>query len=684
MDNNQEGNKAPTAFLVDLVSNRKIPIATPRCRVGRDDLNDIVISGDQSISRFHFIISYENGEFTVQDAKSRHGTFLNGNQLTVSEPIKDGDVLKVGVSLFWFVVEGAQGDTAESSTPGGKVSAITDDEKAAAADAKVTVKAGSDMETTMMPNQRSQEMTQEMTRPDPALMDKLEQAANSVKMEEKPEPRASLASLLAGANEPPPPPPEPDKKKDELAALAARDKEMLEKVEQEEPVEPAEPAEPVEAVEPAQGEPEEDSEESKTETEEAPSEPVGLKEEEIPVKTLNKPSDTVTLEALIPSAAANIKKAAEAEAEAAEVDEETSTSSQLPSVDASPGDDEAVEDFEPEVVSKQADSDNKVINAGIMDSDRETQEDSKDKASSEAESPAEIQISLSLPPATGLGATSMADSGNGAGSSKSKSDRAEETETGRSSRVFSDSQDLEVTKFIKAGASAVPDWCKRYFSDEIAKLNTELDELNEQVKVAQQKIRDVETRVALTRGIRNTLLTTTGDELVEACGKVLSLLGWKVTLTAEDKHELRLEVEDKHVCIARVIWTTTKAERSHLGQLSISQTRYWMEKGIEPKGIIIVSKISSDAPTSVGDSPEEIELNDYAAKRNVCLMSTLQLLSLYKEIALADASPDKLRTSIVNASGWLAGHNLEPGTADINEDEGSNQSSGKVSSLASA
>ena len=138
----------------------------------------------------------------------------------------------------------------------------------------------------------------------------------------------------------------------------------------------------------------------------------------------------------------------------------------------------------------------------------------------------------------------------------------------------------------------MPDWCKRYFSDEIAKLNGELGDLNEQVKHAQQKIREVETRVAMTRGIRNTLLTTTGDELVEACGKVLSLLGWKTTISAEDKHELSLEVEDKQPCIARVIWTTTKAERSHLGQLSISQTRYWMEKGIEPKGIIIVSKIS--------------------------------------------------------------------------------------------
>lgn len=255
---------------------------------------------------------------------------------------------------------------------------------------------------------------------------------------------------------------------------------------------------------------------------------------------------------------------------------------------------------------------------------------------------------------------------------------------GESSSIDLGSINLDDAMTQRAGATDVPDWTKRYFSDEIAKLNTELDELNEQVKLAQQKIRDVETRVALTKGVRNTLLTTTGDELVEACGKVLSLVGWKVTIAADDKHELRLEVDDKHVCIARVIWTTTQAERSHLGQLSISQTRYWCEKGTEPKGILIVSKISDQPPTGGGSSVEEMELAEYAAKKNVCLMTTMQLLSLYKEVALDDAKPDALRTAIVSANGWLSGHDLEPGTAEIVEKEDASQTSNKLSSLLSA
>jgi hypothetical protein len=234
--------------------------------------------------------------------------------------------------------------------------------------------------------------------------------------------------------------------------------------------------------------------------------------------------------------------------------------------------------------------------------------------------------------------------------------------------VLSNSQ-LEVLelKLQTAGAKPVSEWTKKYFSDEIAILNKELDGLNEQVKLAQQKIKEVETRVACTRSLRNTLLTASGDELVEACGKVLSLLGWNVSPCGEDNHELGLEHNEKDVSIARVIWTTSHAERSHLGQLSISQTRFWCEKGVEPKGILIVSKLSEQPPASSAEGQEDAELADYAAKKNVCLMTTMQLLALYKEVALANADADALRQTVTNSSGWLQGHYLEPGTAEVVE-----------------
>ncbi len=707
---NEEGNNTPTAFLVDLVSNRKIPVATPRCRVGRDDLNDIVISGDQSISRFHFIISYENDEFTVQDAKSRHGTFLNGNQITTPENIKDGDVLKVGVSLFWFVVEGVQVPGSEPLSPP-TVSAISGERSDGVG---ITVKShatvSSDLASPMtetsihlkaLEDPNSKKETQEMAKIDPKVLDKLEEAANSIQIEPKPDgPKASLASLLqplatevVQSNE--------DAVK---AKIAAQDKELLSALESSDSDAAAEQVsdtaltfttEPASetiagATAAAASEPATSSFEPQTDDSDSV---VELKTP--PAKILNKPSDTVTLEALQPTGLASSLKSplpedGSSSSNNSELSEAKSTNSYSSGPDAGIIDTSSeTTSFAPEdkvsspkhglgnllnnhVEEQPAESEDKLeatvaeAQPEFAEAEKSTEPVAVEENNEEASNSVQAEPTVSTAESSSTSVEIMKESGsNGSG--------------------LSGSLKLDDAISQRAGATNVPDWTKRYFSDEIAKLNTELDELNEQVKLAQQKIRDVETRVALTKGVRNTLLTTTGDELVEACGKVLSLIGWKVTIAADDKHELRLEVDDKQVCIARVIWTTTQAERSHLGQLSISQTRYWCEKGTEPKGILIVSKISDQPPTGAGSSTEEAELADYAAKKNVCLMTTMQLLSLYKEVALDDAKPDSLRTAIIAANGWLSGHDLEPGSSEsVEKDEPSSNQSNKLSSLLSA
>lgn len=703
---NEEGNNTPTAFLVDLVSNRKIPVATPRCRVGRDDLNDIVISGDQSISRFHFIISYENDEFTVQDAKSRHGTFLNGNQITSPENIKDGDVLKVGVSLFWFVVEAVQAPGSEPVNPP-TVAAISNErsdgvgitvkgQPAPTAEASPMTDTSANLKA--VDDGASKSATQEMAIPDAKTLDKMEEAANSIQIETKADaPKASLASLLqplatevVQSNE--------DAVK---AKLAAQDKELLEEMESsaeptsESSAESSETStestdvlggykmsEPTysgadSVLESAANAGSASESSSAEETEAAKDSTAENNGSELPPKILNKPSDTVTLEALQPTGLASSlgsspdgdgKDApAAAEAEAQQEDSKMALGGLLSSQEETT----AAADLNPQEVEASENS-----AAEVTEAVAEKQEEAKEETEAElAQAEPEVTVAESSTLSPHNAEISGESGSNGAAAAKLP---------GESSSIDLGSIKLDDAMTQRAGATDVPDWTKRYFSDEIAKLNTELDELNEQVKLAQQKIRDVETRVALTKGVRNTLLTTTGDELVEACGKVLGLVGWKVTIAADDKHELRLEVDDKHVCIARVIWTTTQAERSHLGQLSISQTRYWCEKGTEPKGILIVSKISDQPPTGGGSSVEEMELAEYAAKKNVCLMTTMQLLSLYKEVALDDAKPDALRTAIVQANGWLSGHDLEPGTAEIVEKEDASQTSNKLSSLLSA
>ncbi len=67
---------------------------------------------DRGVSRVHMVMSYENGQFIVEDAGSLNGTFVGGEQIFPNEPIpvKSGQEIRLGqLSLFvYFLSEDAR------------------------------------------------------------------------------------------------------------------------------------------------------------------------------------------------------------------------------------------------------------------------------------------------------------------------------------------------------------------------------------------------------------------------------------------------------------------------------------------------------------------------------------------------------------------------------------------------
>lgn len=66
--------------------------------IGRNYDNEIVISEDYSdVSRTHCTIYQRGGEVTIEDNDSRHGTYVNGEQLVKRKeyPLNNGDELKL-------------------------------------------------------------------------------------------------------------------------------------------------------------------------------------------------------------------------------------------------------------------------------------------------------------------------------------------------------------------------------------------------------------------------------------------------------------------------------------------------------------------------------------------------------------------------------------------------------------
>ena len=680
----EDASDNATAFLVDLVSNRKIPITAPRCKVGRDDLNDIVISGDQSISRFHFVITRENAQYLVQDGKSRHGTFLNGNQITAPEPIHDGDVLKVGVSLFWFVIENAV-----SAAPSEKFAPV-DVESLDQQELEFVVPEPAAASAPMSRDEKrvaAKDATREMQIP-AELRESSPKVPESTKGADKSQPEPAKSAGKADAAD------KPDENAEITVAMLLdpfqQKKEAPKKSEPEKSsaVEPAEKASTSKADEPASktgGSASDvdstyqnlDAVASKSNAAEDSSQPEPSPAVAQEPKKFTEFDDSYSEkagfndyrygigESLMLDPLNNVNESLLPEGDKPEPTKSHSEQQPPSEVKEEP---KAEATAEPDKADAAEESKSAPLTLGKFAEIIGEVSSSSDKKAEEPVSSSSLKLNF-----------------------QSSSEKVDSDESKREDEVRSDSSGTNGEEQTSNGAkvmnmvkesSTVPDWCKKYFSSELNSLSKELTELNEQVRLAQQKIKEVESRVALTKGLRNTLLTAQGEELVEACGKVLTMLGWRVKISEEDKHELRLDTaDDKNVSIARIVRTETQADRTHLGQLSISQTRYWCEQGVEPKGILIICKATDSPPTSSSNDAHS-ELAEYASKKNVCLMTTLQLLSVYKEIALHDGSADTVRSTVLSSSGWLPGFNLEPGS-EVSEKEESTGTN-KLSSLLSA
>jgi pSer/pThr/pTyr-binding forkhead associated (FHA) protein len=70
--------------------------------LGRHSDNDILIK-DPFVSKKHFQIVEDEGDYYLEDLNSANGTFLNGERIEDVAKLSNGDIIKVGNIEFLFV-----------------------------------------------------------------------------------------------------------------------------------------------------------------------------------------------------------------------------------------------------------------------------------------------------------------------------------------------------------------------------------------------------------------------------------------------------------------------------------------------------------------------------------------------------------------------------------------------------
>lgn len=89
----------------------------PVTSIGRAASNSVVIRDDDTCSLEHALISWRAGRWWLEDLNSRNGTLLNGNPVTASTALMNGDVVQIGQQQFRFEQDRPVMDTAEWRRP---------------------------------------------------------------------------------------------------------------------------------------------------------------------------------------------------------------------------------------------------------------------------------------------------------------------------------------------------------------------------------------------------------------------------------------------------------------------------------------------------------------------------------------------------------------------------------------
>jgi hypothetical protein len=196
-----------------------------------------------------------------------------------------------------------------------------------------------------------------------------------------------------------------------------------------------------------------------------------------------------------------------------------------------------------------------------------------------------------------------------------------------------------------------PEWCSKYSFEELDGLRRQHENVEEQIRLAVVKAKELEDRIDRMEDLKNSLLSAEGDALAEACSKVFERLGWQVKPAIGSENELWLIDEEKTQAIIRLNHSTGQPNRSEMAALAESVITYWGAHEVEPKGILVASTFADKPPQERPEEDFPESMHDFAKRKNLCLITTAQLLAIYRDLEIGGADPKAIRENLLTTSG---------------------------------
>jgi len=271
------------------------------------------------------------------------------------------------------------------------------------------------------------------------------------------------------------------------------------------------------------------------------------------------------------------------------------------------------------------------------------------------QAPASSETAPKIQPAAKSGAPALPPQGG----NKPEPVKAASQESGNNNHETETPEAKDLIKKMEEMTKAGPsEWCAEYSFSDLDDLRREKSALSESIKQAQTKISSIDNKISQLDGLKNALLAADGEELMNAASQVFKRLGWGAATNIGTTSELLLSA-DRPEAIVRVLRTNSQPKSSDIAQLAQSVITFWGEHEVEPKGVLVSCTWANRPPTERTEPDYTEALSEFAQKKNLALMTTMQLLCIYRDLEMGKANGDEIRKRILETNGKLSGFSLE-------------------------
>ncbi len=205
----------------------------------------------------------------------------------------------------------------------------------------------------------------------------------------------------------------------------------------------------------------------------------------------------------------------------------------------------------------------------------------------------------------------------------------------------------------ESGDFSLPTWTLAYKLPEEEALRNQLSMLQQDMNKLRASIDAKRTEISNLERYK-LLLCAKGNALHRQVIDVFKELGIDATEGSPGRDDILLTYE-KFIGVAEVKGTNKSAAEAHAAQLEKWVSEYLTEKGIKPKGFLIVNAFHDVPPINRNEDPFPNQMLKYSANREHCLITTSQLLGIFFTVKSNPEKKSEIIQSLFATTGIFKG-----------------------------